>query len=98
MWKNRKKNLHRRHNANAEKCVPVSCCTTAMSSDEMDLRHSSESNTTVVDNDGHVNDLVQGLDEPRLHNRDIDHVEKYCNGGTFAVFCRLKHPAAAVAQ
>ena len=43
------------------------CCITGMSTkagDELNLRHFHCLQTTVVDNNGHVNDLVQGLDDP----------------------------------
>ena len=58
------------------------------------------SNTTVVDITGMSTTLSKNWTNPdvHLHNRDIDHVKKNCNYGTFAVFCRLNHPAAVVAQ
>ena len=50
-----------------QKLRTQNCCTTGMSTeagDELNLRHFHCLQTTVIDNNGHVNDHVQKLDDP----------------------------------
>ena len=67
-------------------------CITGMSTkagDELNLRHFHCLQTTVVDNNGHVNDLVQGLDGPDEPAQQGHHPRRNtANCGTFTVFSR----------
>ena len=73
----RQKNNHRRHKQNCWKLIPV-CVAQLECPLSPAITESGAlplSLTTVVDNNGHVNDLVQDWTQMNLHNRDINHEE-----------------------